>query len=371
MRLDDQHKKPKIVERHAGHPGRLTIGLAARYFCAVFRARLARPESSVGVLLRRTAQADNQIPIRSAPCPHDVPMSDKTKPAVLATAPGCGARWLALLLLLLPLLLAVPLTHAALPRAANVPGGIALIPLGPVLTHTAPPLAWLGDRQVLVTADAGQWVAVVGLGLDTQPGSYELLADLAGEWRLFAFSVAAKDYPVQRITIKDRSKVQLSASDLERVAGELATIQTLKRHWRDAADTDLSFVVPARGRQSGRFGLRRFFNGEPRSPHAGFDIAAPRGAAVLANAGGQVLAVADYFFNGNTVFIDHGNGLISMYCHLDSTAVQAGQAVSKGQRIGAAGMTGRATGPHLHWSVILNGEMVDPELFVDGPDTAR
>jgi murein DD-endopeptidase MepM/ murein hydrolase activator NlpD len=110
--------------------------------------------------------------------------------------------------------------------------------------------------------------------------------------------------------------------------------------------------------------VRRFFNGEPRSAHAGFDIAVARGATVKANAQGQVLAVDDYFFNGKTVFVDHGNGLISMYCHLDSTAVQPGETVSKGQRIGAAGMTGRATGPHLHWSVILNGAMVNPELFV-------
>jgi murein DD-endopeptidase MepM/ murein hydrolase activator NlpD len=254
--------------------------------------------------------------------------------------------------------------HAALPTAASVPGGVALIVLGPISASGTRPLAWLGAQRVLVAAEGAQWVAVVGLDLATTPGTYELRVDIAGESQERPFAVVSKDYPEQRITMKDSSKVQLSASDLTRVEGELATIQRLKRHWREATETDLAFVLPAQGRRSGRFGVRRFFNGEPRSAHAGFDIAVARGATVTANAQGQVLAVDDYFFNGKTVFVDHGNGLISMYCHLDSTAVQPGETVSKGQRIGAAGMTGRATGPHLHWSVILNGAMVNPELFV-------
>lgn len=272
---------------------------------------------------------------------------------------------------LLMALMAARSAHAALPTAASVPGGVALLVLGPIEASSARPRAWLGEQQVLVSADNGQWVAVVGLDLATAPGRYELLVDVAGEWRLLPFTVTGKDYPAQRITMKDSSKVQLSASDLERVEGELAAIQRLKNHWRETADTDLAFVLPAQGRHSGRFGVRRFFNGEPRSPHAGFDIAVARGATVKANAHGRVLAVDDYFFNGKTVFVDHGNGLISMYCHLDDTSVHAGEAVSKGQLIGGAGMTGRATGPHLHWSVILNGAMVNPELFVARSDKAR
>ena len=138
----------------------------------------------------------------------------------------------------------------------------------------------------------------------------------------------------------------------------------LKHHWRAAQDTDLAFILPVKGELSSHFGLRRFFNGEPRSPHAGIDVAVARGTPVKASAQGQVLAVGDYFFNGKTVFVDHGNGLITMYCHLDRIDVKTGETVRKGQRIGLSGMTGRATGPHLHWSVVLNGAMVDPELFV-------
>ena len=276
-------------------------------------------------------------------------------------SPSAIASWhrSVLLALLLP-----SLALASLPRAASVPGGVALIPLGPLAAGDGKPRAWLGEQQVLVAADGGQWVAVAGLALDTAPGAHELRVEAAGESHSVRFVVSARDYPEQRITMKDSSKVQLSPSDLARVEGEVAAIQRLKRHWREAADTDTSFVLPAEGRLTGRFGVRRFFNGEPRAPHAGFDIAVPRGAAVRANAHGTVLAVDDYFFNGRTVFVDHGNGLISMYCHLDRIDVLPGEAVAKGQRLGASGMTGRATGPHLHWSVILNGAMVNPELFV-------
>jgi len=130
------------------------------------------------------------------------------------------------------------------------------------------------------------------------------------------------------------------------------------------SDTDTDFALPAEGRLTGRFGVRRYFNGEARSPHAGFDIAVPTGSPVKANARGTVLATGEFFFNGKTVFIDHGNGLLSMYCHLERLDVSPGDPVNKRQVIGRSGMTGRATGPHLHWSVILNGAMVDPWLFV-------
>lgn len=268
------------------------------------------------------------------------------------------------------LALALPsLAGAGLPRAASVPGGVALVSLGQATAGL--PRAWLGEQQVLIAAEGGQWVAVVGLALDTLPGAHELRVDEAGVTRSVRFSVKPKVYPEQRITLKDNSKVQLSTSDLERVEGEIATIQRLKRHWREADDTDTEFILPTTGRLTGRFGVRRFFNGEARAPHAGFDIAAARGTPVRANAHGIVLAADDYFFNGRSVFVDHGNGLISLYCHLERIDVQPGEPVSKGQRIGLSGMSGRATGPHLHWSVVLNGVMVDPELFVAAPGRSR
>jgi len=256
------------------------------------------------------------------------------------------------------------LAHASLPQSSSVPGGVAVIPLGSVSTGAGVPQTWFGEQPVLVTSDHDQWYAVVGLALDVKPGPHELRVQIGGETKTRDFVVKKKKYPVQRITIKDKSKVQLSPEDEARAEREIGVILNLKHFWRDAPDTDLAFVLPAEGELSSHFGLRRFFNGEPRSAHAGIDVAVPRGTPVKASAQGKVLAVDDYFFNGKTIFIDHGNGLITMYCHLDRIDVNAGETVSKGQLIGLSGMTGRATGPHLHWSVVLNGAMVDPELFI-------
>jgi murein DD-endopeptidase MepM/ murein hydrolase activator NlpD len=256
------------------------------------------------------------------------------------------------------------LAHASLPKSSNVPGGIAVVALGNVSPGTAKPQSWLGDQQVLVTSDHNQWFAVVGLPLDITPGSHELSVRIGSETKAEAFDVHLKKYPEQRVTLADKSKVDLSAADLARAEREIAAIKSLKRHWRDAQDSDLDFIIPADGKLGGRFGTRRFFNGEPRAPHAGLDVVVAHGTPIKSSAQGKVLEVGDYFFNGKTVFIDHGNGLITMYCHLDRIDVKVGEVVGKGQLLGLSGMTGRATGPHLHWSVVLNGAMVDPELFI-------
>jgi len=258
------------------------------------------------------------------------------------------------------------LAHAGLPQASNVPGGIAIIPLAGLSGSAEAPQSWLGDQPVLVTSDNNEWYAVVGLPLDITPGVHQLRVKIGDETKTLDFVVNPKDYPEQHITMEDTSKIQLSAADQARADREIAVIMELKRHWRVAQDTDLAFIMPAQGELAGRFGVHRFFNGEPRAPHAGLDVAVARGTRVKASAQGRVLAVADYFFNGKTVFLDHGNGLITMYCHLDRIDVVAGATVRKGQHIGLSGKTGRATGPHLHWSVVLNGAMVDPELFVQG-----
>lgn len=271
---------------------------------------------------------------------------------------------LSLFILVLPL----P-AHASLPRSSNVPGGVAIIPLGSLSTVANSPQTWLGDQPVLVTSDHDQWYAVVGLSLDIAPGSHELRVKIGSETKAQSFVVNPKHYPEQHVTLENSSKIELAAADLARAEREISAIKELKCHWRAGQDTDLALIVPAKGRLTGRFGLRRFFNGEARSPHAGLDVAVASGTPVKASAQGKVLATGDYFFNGKTIFIDHGNGLMTMYCHLERIDVQTGETVSKGQRIGLSGKTGRASGPHLHWGVVLNGAMVDPELFI--PATHR
>ena len=195
-------------------------------------------------------------------------------------------------------LLLVPVLSYALPKALSVPGGVALIRLGAVTTPSDAPRAWLGDQPVLVAAENGQWTAVVGLALDLPIGSQELRVEDGGRERSLHFDVGAKKYPEQRIRLKDSGKVQLSPDDETRALGEIATIQNIKRHWRKADDTETRLVRPVEGRLASRFGLRRVFNGEPRAPHVGLDLAVPRGISVKASAPGLVLAVGDFFSTG-------------------------------------------------------------------------
>jgi len=263
-------------------------------------------------------------------------------------------------------LLLPSLGHAALPQSSNVPGGVVTVPLGFISASENPPQAWMGERPIFIAANEGEWVAVIGLALNTKPGPHSIRIDSGGVSKTQIFEVLPKPYPEQHLALKDKGKVHLSPRNAARAKHEIARILEIKRHWRETNDTDVTFVAPVEGRMSSPFGLRRFFNGESRAPHAGLDVVAPVGTSVKAVARGHVLAVDDYFFNGKAVFIDHGNGLITMYCHLDKIDAKVGDEVAKGQHIATSGKTGRATGPHLHWSVVLNGNMVDPELFLTG-----
>ena len=168
---------------------------------------------------------------------------------------------LSLLLLLLP-----TLAHATLPKAANVPGGVAIVQIGNTLTHKQKPQAWFDNQPVLVTSNLKSWYAVIGLPLNTKPGRYQLNVTMGNKSKVFNFRVKNKKYPEQRIVIEDKGKVELNPEDEARAVREIATIKQLKLHWRDAQDTDLSFIIPAEGRLSGNFGLRRIFNGQPVHP---------------------------------------------------------------------------------------------------------
>jgi len=249
-----------------------------------------------------------------------------------------------------------------LPRAEPVPGGIALVEIGPAAT--AAPRAFLGRDRVMVVRHDNRWFAVVGLPLTLAPGEHELAVLDGGQKRTRRFAVQSKEYGVQRITLRNKRMVNPNADDLKRIGRDFRVLKEAFGRWTETETPPLSFGLPAEGRLSGVFGTRRFFNEQERAPHSGIDIAAPRGAPVVAPADGVVIDTGDYFFNGRTVFIDHGQGLVSMYNHLDRIAVEAGMKVMRGQRIGDIGMTGRVTGPHLHWTVSLNNVRVDPLLFI-------
>ncbi len=246
----------------------------------------------------------------------------------------------------------------ALPVSSSVPGGVAVIPLASA--NTAAPQVTFRGKRALVIRENGKWVALVGLPLSLAPGQYALSVNNAAK----KFRVVDKKYPEQRITIKDPRKVEPNQEDMDRINSEQPKIDIAKNVFRDTQEVDVKLQLPADGPLSSRFGLRRIFNGQPRNPHAGLDIAIPTGTQVLSAASGRVIDTGDYFFNGNTVFVDHGQGLITMYCHLSEINVNVGDVVAKGQALALSGMTGRVSGPHLHWSVIMNGTMIDPEFFV-------
>jgi murein DD-endopeptidase MepM/ murein hydrolase activator NlpD len=250
-----------------------------------------------------------------------------------------------------------------MPRTDPVPGGIAVIPL-PGATSTPPLVHYEGNRVMVLRRDSA-WVAVVGIPLEAPPGVHTLQVR-RGATALppVSFAVQGKDYAVQHITLQNRRMVDPTETDLQRIAREKTRIEAAFARWSEVEPGDLTLQQPVSGDFSSPFGLRRFFNDQPRKPHSGLDIAAPQGTPVHAPMAAQVIDTGNYFFNGNTVFLDHGQGLITMYCHLERIAVTPGQQVARGQVIGTVGMTGRVTGPHLHWSVSLNRTMVDPMLWL-------
>ncbi|MBP5998092.1 MAG: peptidoglycan DD-metalloendopeptidase family protein [Azonexus sp.] len=252
----------------------------------------------------------------------------------------------------------------ALPQHSPVPGGVAVIDLSAAGTP-APTARW-GEQPLAVLRDNGRWVALLGIPLDTLPGPLEIDVFSGSTATARSVAVQVKNYPEQRLTIKDKRKVEPNADDLARIEREREITEAIKRRFSPPAP-DADFALPAAGPLSSRFGLRRIFNGQPRNPHAGLDVAVGTGAPVKAPAAGIVANTGDYFFNGNTVFIDHGQGLITAYMHLSRIDVRSGQPVKKGEILGAVGATGRVTGPHLHWAVILNNTPVDPELFLARP----
>lgn len=243
-----------------------------------------------------------------------------------------------------------------------VPGGIAVIDLGPA--EGAVPWAAWQKRLVAVLEEGGRWKAVVGIGLDTEPGPQTLAITWPDRRNdSAAFTVLDKGYEEQRITISDDRKVNPAPLDMERIRRENVRLAAVKRVRSDDF-LATAFDWPVSGPISSPFGLRRFFNDQPRSPHGGIDIAVPEGTPIRAPADGRVIETGDYFFNGNCVFIEHGLGLQTFYAHMSRIDVAPGERVARGDVIGAVGATGRVTGPHLHWSVGLNRSWIDPTLLL-------
>jgi murein DD-endopeptidase MepM/ murein hydrolase activator NlpD len=242
-------------------------------------------------------------------------------------------------------------------KPSPVPGGVAIIPIPG--KGQAPVVAYHGE-PVLTRRTATGWVAVVGIPLSAKPGQDAI--DVDG--RPVPFAIKPKRYPEQRVQLKNPRMVNPTAEDEARIAKEMILTAPAWQARPEQLTPSLTFHQPTPGSLTASFGMRRIFNGEPRSPHQGLDIRAPQGQAVCAPAAGVVVLTGDFFFAGNAVFLAHGEGVVSLLCHLSKIAVKEGQVLKAGERVGDVGATGRASGPHLHWSLSLNNARVDPRIFL-------
>jgi murein DD-endopeptidase MepM/ murein hydrolase activator NlpD len=253
---------------------------------------------------------------------------------------------LAVLVTVIATFIATTSAHATtLPRELRVPGGVALLSVAKAdESNTAPVVNFRGDR-VWVVRRKDAWVAVVGLPLSTAPGEHEVNVTQGSAATTQKFLVKPKRYPVQKLTL-NKAMVDPPAEVLARIERESMHIKTLRSTWRDTETTTAAFALPAKGPLSSRFGVARVLNGKPRSPHAGLDVAVGTGTPIAAPADGVVIDTGDYYYCGNGVFIDHGNGLITLYCHLSEIIGKTGDVVKHRPLNGTAFALGRHAQRH-------------------------
>lgn len=245
----------------------------------------------------------------------------------------------------------------ALPEQELVPGGIALLQLPNYEDGTK---VYFNNKRIAVFPYENTWIALAGISLSTKPGDYEFSIRKPDGLSLNTkVAVKYKKYDEQHLTIKNKRKVNPNKNDTKRIVSESKRKKKAKKLFSEITPS-ANFIWPVNGRISSIFGLRRFFNEQERRPHSGLDIAAAEGTPIKATASGTVIDAGDFFFSGNMIYLDHGQGIISLYAHLSEISVKPGDIVEQGDIIGNVGQTGRVTGPHLHFAVITNQTLIDP-----------
>ena len=261
-----------------------------------------------------------------------------------------------------PALLFAGEVDAAEARVSAAPGRVARVRLGKA---EQAPKAYLDGARLLVEREPNEWVALAGIALSAKVRStLHVEVAYAGERReTRAIRIVSRRYAVQHLSVAP-DQAELPLEQLERYDQEREHLKEVLHTFTESGPASLALRPPVEGRRSGTFGLRRVINGMVRSPHGGMDIAAPEGTPIAAAAAARVLDVGEYLFLGRTVILDHGQGLLTLYAHLSEIDAARGATVAPGATIGKVGMTGRATGPHVHFSVYLNGNAVDPAIFL-------
>ena len=262
-----------------------------------------------------------------------------------------------------------------LPPHHAIPGGIAILPLD--LKTLQAPIVYFNGKQVLVVKYHNpieqhlNWIAIVGIPITTNPGIQKISIHAnPTTYNTFkinlekSFLVSKKLYPKETLKIDPNLVSPSSIEDQIRIKKETESIKQAYRYWSQLIP-NLKLHQPVIGRKSSIFGLNRILNGKKKGYHSGLDLAAPIGTPIYSAAAGQVILTGNFFYTGNTIFIDHGQSLITSYFHLNTINVTEGDTIAANTSIGTVGATGRVTGPHLHWSVSLNDARINPELFLD------
>lgn len=252
-----------------------------------------------------------------------------------------------------------------LPENHSVNGGVTIIPVD----SKQKPEAYFNDKRITVvdSPNANQWLMVIGIPLDSKKEIQNIIVKNHNNAKV-PFQVSEKFYPVQSLTISNKRKVDPYEKDKPIIEKQKKQLQAIFSNYSNNNPFKEKFIAPIKGPITSLFGLRRVYNNESRDPHSGLDIAAATGTPIKVIGTGKVVEAAEYFFTGNTVIIDHGRGVFSVYAHLNEFNVKTGDKVKQGQIIGKVGQTGRVTGPHLHWTMVMNGTIVDPLLFVPARD---
>ncbi|TAL61602.1 MAG: M23 family metallopeptidase [Legionella sp.] len=248
-----------------------------------------------------------------------------------------------------------------LPENHSVNGGLTIIPVD---VKKQPEAYFAGKRiPVLPSEKPNQWLLVVAIPINNTDSVQYLDIKKPFKARV-PFQVSEKFYTTQSLTIKDLSKVDPTPEEKIRIDQEAEKLSKLFSQYSNTNPFESSFAAPLKGPISSLFGLKRIYNKQPRDPHSGLDIAAPEGKPVYAASNGVVVDTGNYFLTGNIVVLDHGMGVFSLYAHLSEITVRIGDQIKQGEEVGLVGMTGRVTGPHLHWTMVVNQTLVDPLLFV-------
>lgn len=223
----------------------------------------------------------------------------------------------------------------------------------------------IDGQKILKWNKDNKFYVLYGLSyqLKTEKHNFEIKNKDGAVLREIRINIVQKNFRTQKIKV-NKKYTKPTDEILKKIKKDRIELVKARKIWFEN-NPDMEFILPVKGITTGIFGTKRFYNGIEGNYHNGFDIAADTGTPIVAPSSGKITLTGDFFYNGKSIILDHGRGLKSIMIHLDEILVEENQYVEKGQIIGKVGTTGKSTGAHLHWSVLVNNTYIDPELLID------